>query len=287
MNQKSIGIFMILYDNPLCWKEYQLCRSFYERMISIYGMPITIYGVCYENVPQDVVEYGCLKLSATPQEKVWKDADTMRKWYDLIKSPALPEHDVYIRLTPSTALNIHLLNTHIQSPMYNPDTVYASYFYHHMIEGDDKPYIYPRGNLVVMSRDMIRDMVKDFTENSIEEVVRAGAGIHDDHMIGTSLFRYHYHNFKSYKMCSVYEDEVPRLSDNLQLIHDVMCVNCKINGINQEAGTTPLYILEVMKMVLSMWESHYWVQIDYGEPFRGTFYNHREDMEELFRQAGY
>ena len=295
---RRIGIFMILWNNPFSQEQFEICRDYYNRLIQSLGLQVDIWGVEYQVAGQDELQPLTNKFKLhcrNEQEMAIRDKDTKLKWRDLVMSPILPQYDVYVRLTPSSVLNLVRFHAAIQSLDYDPEVVYTGAMYHQMVrhEKDGKEvqenHIFPRGNLVVMSRAMVEGMQEDFRTHTMDEIVWAGAGTNDDHIIGTLLFKYRDYKYRVYGYVGVNE----ATHDVVQGEHlmDEMLVGVKING----AGSNPpinlqQYSLQIMKLILGVWQSHFITVPTYKdtEPFgRNWWWIARRHLDEIIEEQGW
>lgn len=261
IDMRNIGIFMIVYDNDLCRAEYSICREHYERIIAQFGMQVTIYGVDYSQDATPSIENGMLHIGV-PEGHTHEDCDrdTSRKWMDLVCCPILPQHDVYVRLTPSTIINLPMLYQAIQSPEYDPNKVYTSEgFEQYVLENGEviRHHIYPRGNLVVMTANMMHEMFVIFDQNNqdYKSILLHASGTNDDSLIGALLLDIAGHKWGSYTTQAVSYNRMDRVSK----LFDTMAICCKCEEC-QDNLRVANYVIGTMMMILWALEAHWHIQ---------------------------
>lgn len=276
--------------------QYLLAKRHYDAIAKKFDEPITVYGVmygapgkeCYIEPETNIIRLRCTSI----EDHNKRDKDTIQKWVDLIQCPILPDCDVYVRLSPSTILNIPQLISCTQTNEYDPDTLYTGTMIWTKIIEDDgsgnkgNEHIYGRGNLLVMSKIMIREMQYALVDKTIGEIVRDGTGTNDDQFIGTILFRYHHHKYKAFGQISICENGQATIHP--QAFGDYMCVTCKIYDTNQEWGHTPGYILNIMDFLLGLWDNNWPHPNKYQDPFGNNYWNlYRNTWKQWLVNTGY
>lgn len=243
---KNIAIWMVLYMNDQCLREYYLCKKHYQRIIEYFNLPIKIYGILYGTDQEPTWSDGILYLPLNGRTMEDADSKTFFKYADFLKAETAVNADYHVRLTPSTYLNLPRINSIIQNGDFE-NTVLCGEMQRSTVDG--LQHLYPRGNFVMYSEQHRKEMKEILEKTPLQVIAYEGCGSNDDHLLGTLLFKYLRLKYKSLGLHST-TDKTDRLTpDN---IDNAYCIVYK-DYFNTDQG----YALFFLQWLIDYFEEKY------------------------------
>lgn len=248
---KTISIWMMLYRNEQCMQEFRLAKEHYERMSDFFNLPIKVCGFLYGNGKKPTFKDDILYMPLNGRNSEDSDKSTMGKIYDFLLSDLPVKTDCYIRLSPSTLLNIMRVNSFIQTHNIE-NTVLCGEMLRTLVNEPDRTQHtekYARGNFVCWSEEVRIRMKKILKEKPLDELLSQVCGSNDDHFLGILLFNELKLKHISFGLHSAL-DRNERISPyNLK---NTYCIVCKDYANNNQA-----YALFFMGFLIKMFEQQY------------------------------
>lgn len=272
---KSINIWMVLYLNDQCLREWYLCKKHYDRMIEYFNLPIKVYGILYGTDPVPTMKGDILYLPLNGRKMDDVDSKTFIKYADFLKSD-VPYADYHVRLTPSTYIDLVRVNSYIQSKDFS-DTVLAGEMQRSKV--GDRTCIYPRGNFVMYTDEHRLKMKQILEERNLSELAHTGCGSNDDHLLGILLFNELGLKHKSLGLHST-TDKTERLTPSN--IDNAYCIVYKdYNNKNQS------YALFFLEWLIGYTEKRYSItHTPTNQEFNGNWVLTEETLKQWLKNIG-
>lgn len=261
---KKILIIQVVYNNELCLQQYRITKSFYEQYPNV-----TVVGLGALNITND---NSIIKVTNN-------DIETAVKWYELCKYSIEESFDIYIRLTPSTLLNIQQVINFVNSNEYSSDTVYTGHMFKYNVK-DKEPMLFARGNFIMMSKDHMKSMHNKCKEVPFNQLIKECAGICDDSLIGHILFDCCKYKYCGTKMMAIDEPTVERF--NMNELSETTCIVYKCFETKDNVNLYTLSLLQLLIYTMKSTETKPIVLLSDESAFRNNIYTYSTEwMENL------
>lgn len=262
----KILIIQVVYNNELCMQQYETTKNFYKQFpnVTVVGLGAKGYG---DNTIIKVTD---------------KDKETAIKWYEFCKCTLMNSFDVYIRLTPSTLLNMQQIVDFVNSDRYDNKTVYTGHMFKYLVENKE-PMLFARGNFIMMSKCHMKSMHKICKTNQFDKLISECAGICDDSLIGHILFDLCKYKYCATKMMAIDEPNVEKF--DLSELSKTTCIVYKCFETKDNIHQYVMNLLHLLIYAMKITKAEPMILLNDDTAFRNNIYKYSEGwMKNLCKQ---